>query len=99
MSNENDCVFMLGRYPEGTHLPSATDESKSISVGGMQICALNAHNIRAMISYIEQCSDTKDGKLDLLEALDVYAQNNLECGMSSPVIAEIWEAWNRVFYS
>jgi hypothetical protein len=55
--------------------------------------------IRAKIVYIEQCSDTKDGKLDLLEVLDVYAQNNLEYGMSSPVIAEIREAWNRVFYS
>ena len=59
MSNENDCAFMLGRYPEGTLLPSATDETKSIAVGGMQICALNVHNNRQY-----PCCWTKSGAIE-----------------------------------
>lgn len=59
MSNENDCALLVGRYPEGTLLPSATDETKNIAVGGMQICAINVHNNRQY-----PCCWTKSGAIE-----------------------------------
>ncbi len=59
MSNENDCALMVGRYAEGTLIPSATDEIKNIAVGGMQICSINVHNNRQY-----PCCWTKSGAIE-----------------------------------
>jgi len=54
--------------------------------------------VRGMISHVLGCSDDKEGKLDALEAIDVYAQNNLVNGHTSDCIDEISQAWRDVFY-
>lgn len=56
-------------------------------------------DVRGMVAHVMGSSDTVEGKLDALEAIDVYATNNLANGHASDCIEEISKAWRDVFYS